>query len=180
MILMKFISEIEALEKKKNVAFKFIYQIRDPKSVISSFVKYKRRNSNWYKHIKEEKVPDLIYDEYRHLFDFTKLKNGLIVEYNELVNDFEETLRKIFMFLWPKRNVDTFQKSINRAKVFTDRNKRVKTKPTPFLGKTIGKVQGGDSDLENYFKKNYSELPTFSSPIFPNKLILPGNFMCFF
>jgi hypothetical protein len=157
----KLISEINHLKDTTKTDFKFVYQMRDPKSVISSLIKYKNRNPGWYKHVKEDDIPQFVYKEYFYLKEFKEsYHEGMIIDYEDLIHDFENTLMKIFRFLWPENNdlSRNYKDIIQRARQFTDRNKRMEYQPTPFLGKQPGAIKGGDSDLKEYFDKHYAQI----------------------
>jgi hypothetical protein len=157
----RFLSDIAQLNVEKKVVFKFVYQIRDPKSVISSFLKYKKRNPAWYRHIKEDDIPRFIYREFFYLKDFQKkYGQGIIVDYEDLILNFEKTLTAIFEFLWPEKSHPSqgYNEIVQRARQFTDRNKRMAQQATPFLGNQMGNVRGGDMGLQEFFEKHRSKI----------------------
>lgn len=157
----KFISELNHLKNENKTDFKFIYQMRDPKSVISSLIKYKKRNPDWYKHVKEDDIPQFVYREHSSLKEFIEnYHEGIIIDYEDLIHNFKNTLMKIFKFLWPENKVLSryYEDIIQRARQFTDRDKRMEYQSSPFLGKQPGTIKGGDSDLQKYFDKHHAEI----------------------
>lgn len=132
-----FLQNIAQMQKAYNVEFKYIYQIRDPQSVISSFIKYKRRNPNWHQHVAEEEVPELIYNELLHIYELAKEIPGIIVDYANLTSDFEGALKNIFKHIWPSRHNSEFKKYIYNARIFTSKDKRLNTNKDLFLGLSL-------------------------------------------
>jgi hypothetical protein len=85
---------------------------------------------------------------------------GLIVEYCDLVNDFQTTVRSLLCYL----EIDEFHQAnelrtefINLMATVTDREKR-KSEVTAFLGDRVGPTAYSDGEFGSYFLKHKIEI----------------------
>jgi len=146
-----FLQNISELEKKAMV--KFIYLIRDPKNAIISFLNYQKRNSSWNEHISHKKLPQHMKYMYDSLLRMAIERKGIIVEYEDMINDFHANAKKIFSFLWQdyedakNENID---KLIDLISKITARDKR-KPESTTFFGKKPTSDYDDDPEYKDFF-----------------------------
>jgi glycosyltransferase involved in cell wall biosynthesis len=139
-----FVDSIKKYEEKYNAEITFIYQIRDPIEVIRSFLGYQKRDNNWYSRFSiTSEVVDHIKRSFESLLIMAKLKNGYMVDYKYLSNNYMDTVTSIFDILWGKSDSSTLIAEFARDK--TERNKRIKVASSSFLKK---EKRPNDKDVE--------------------------------
>ena len=154
-----FLARIEQLEQL-GIQVQLVYLVRDPKSLMSSFMNYQKRNPAWYSTIIEAELPRLIQKTYAAISQANIRKPGVGLDYAELKADLAYALIGIYLALWSElsRNHEEAILQVSQlAEQHTNRQNRVKATGSPFLGKTEGAIQGGDVEHENFFNK-YQDL----------------------
>jgi len=151
-----FLQKVEALEANHLIQLQFVYLVRDPQAVLSSFLNYKQRDPDWYSWLPESDVAEFMRRAYETTLAFARLRKGIVIDYSDLRENPQETLVRIGNVLWPdesQSNLVTYaQAAIDR----TARDKR-QAKSTAFLGKTEGQVAGG-ADQHAAFFDRYSDV----------------------
>ena len=138
------------------VSIKYIFQIRDPLSIIDSFINYNKRNPDWGgTHAKDidAYLINLI-DTHKFIYDLYSQEGGLIVKYKNMMDNLPETLLNIYKFLWPesfKKNLKYLNDLSLKTGDFTQRGKFVKSE-NPFFGSKIGKTEGGSTENKLLFE----------------------------
>lgn len=144
-----FVERAKSLAAERNV--RFIYQVRDPKATLVSFLEYKRRNSSW-DHRALDEIPAHLRRIYESILDVSELIPGLAVDYDALSADVVSETERVLCFA---RGVDTVGVDIQRIQDKTSREKR-KSTGTSF----VGEKRSGEfiDDYEAYFAEHRNEL----------------------
>jgi hypothetical protein len=80
---------------------KIIYQVRDPRESITSFLRYKERNPAWNSQLTPEEVFPFMRQTYEALNECSAAFPGFILDYDALEADLPGALKRIFAWLWP-------------------------------------------------------------------------------
>lgn len=151
-----FLKRIKEVENN-DVNIKFIFHLRDPRASITSFIKYKSRNHNWYSGFDSKDVFYYMANTYKQIFKMYKSNNGIIIDYIDLKKNFNQTSKKIYSYLWPEYDEDYFEQIVKDAFEATSRNKRVSSS-SDFFGEKEGKIKGNPIEFNKLFKKYNSDL----------------------
>lgn len=113
-----------------------VYEVRDPKSSMLSFLAYQSRRSAWNDHIRPRHLPRYMRRIFQSIDELATAVPGAIVDYTEIFDDPETVIRRILRYLWGpdadvSSNVGNLAASMLRA---TGRGLRRKN-DSPFLGK---------------------------------------------
>ena len=149
---------ISELEKKASV--RILYQVRDPKSSMVSFLRYQERNPSWNPHISQEQLPQHMRRIYDSILRTALGHSGLVVDYAELISDFRTTTVRVLDYLWPGKTSAANgwgAELIDLMAVATARDKRI-AEGTPFLGGRPGPISGNDGDYEHFFSAYAEEV----------------------
>jgi hypothetical protein len=154
----RFLVKLTRVKKVKKV--KLVYQVRDPKAALVSFLQYQQRNPSWYASLNQDQLPKYLRQIYNSTLEVALSHPGLVINYNELVNNFQKVVGKLLDYLEldsidPNNELRTELIKLMAAK--TDREKR-KSEATKFLGDKSGPVSVSGSELESYFSKQKHEL----------------------
>lgn len=84
-----------------DTAAKIIYQVRDPRESIVSFLRYKERNPVWNAHLTQQAVFPFMRRTYEALDQCAAAFPGFILDYDALEADLPRALKRIFAWLWP-------------------------------------------------------------------------------
>lgn len=153
-----FLAKLNEIEKIKSV--KLIYQVRDPKATLLSFLQYKQRNPSWHAHLHRNQVPKYIRHTYNSILAVALMHPGFIVDYRDLVNNFQTVVGRLLDYLWSTeiRQRNEFRtKLINLMAAMTDREKR-KSESTAFLGGQPGPIIDSGGKLGSYFLRHNNEI----------------------
>lgn len=153
-----FRSNIAVLERQSNV--RVVYQVRDPRSAIVSHLRYQERDPKWHGGQTEGKVVEHYRKMYETILDACCLRRGLVVSYDELAASLEQTVVKVFEYLWkPLRMTDSVwsRELLDHIVSMTARDTR-KSEQTAFLGERPGSVSGGDSAYDHVFARYESDM----------------------
>jgi len=150
----KFIDRIKNLESEHKIEFTFFYQIRDPRSVFSSFINYQKRDPNWYADISPDDLPIFIMNSYQNILDMTHIRPGFIIDYPKLVDDPKKFLGYIYGLLWPSSDKHVLEAIADAALEMTDRSMRLNQSSKAFISTEIGKEKGGDLQHSEYFENH--------------------------
>jgi hypothetical protein len=136
-----FVSRLDAL-KALGCDVRMVYQVRDPRESITSFLRYKERNPDWFGHIAPERVPTYSRRIFEGLYACAQAYPGLVVQYYELRGDVRAVLTRLYTHLWsdPAAVTPDLLDAIAHA---TGRGQR--DKQTPFLGKQITQKEDIDA-----------------------------------
>ena len=154
-----FLQKIEHLESL-GIEVKLVYLVRDPKSLMTSFMNYQQRKPTWYKNIVGEKLIDFITNTYRCIGRVSKKRSGLMLDYSDTRTDMPQALLKIYKMLWSNLTKPQEECLLSISKLAlknTNREQRVTTTNSPFLGKQEGNIRGGEKKYQDFFI-NYEEL----------------------
>lgn len=135
---------------------KLVYLVRDPKSLMTSFMNYQKRKPSWYRSVVGEKLPQFIQQTYDCIAEVARQQPGVILDYSDSRTDLAYALVGIYLELWP--HLTGLQEELilqvsELAGKYTNRQKRVAATHSPFLGKVEGTIQGGSQDYEDFFKE---------------------------
>jgi hypothetical protein len=111
-----------------------IYQMREPRASIVSFLRYKERNPQWNARIAPEQVIPHMRRIFESLAACAAAYPGLIVDYEELERDMQGALKRIFAWLWPGKKPSSDPALLAEIVEATSRGKRG---ATPFLGPLV-------------------------------------------
>lgn len=147
----RFVARLKELNARGSA--RVIYQMRDPKESIVSFLRYKERNAAWNAHIPPEKVVPHMCRIFETLAATATAYPGLVIDYDELEHDIQGTLKRIFAWLWPGKQPSSDPKLLAEIAEATDRSKRG---ATPFLGAQIS--EGGSAQYAALFERHAADL----------------------
>ena len=154
-----FVHEIKNLEKSF-VRVNVIYQVRDPSSVILSWLRYQSRNPGFNAEINGQILADYMKKSYRSIYEMIQLKDGLVVDYLDIKNKQTEVLNSIYTMIWPKEQSDQtlLLDDINEKSIIaTSRSTRLKM-GSPFLGKKEGSGNDPEELFDDFFASNKHEI----------------------
>jgi len=152
----KFISHIKRFTNNGR-SVKVIYILREPKSVVSSWLSYKTRNPQWNFNKKNSEVVEYYLKNFNSMSEMSSQFPGPIIDFSNLINDLEPTLQSLYQYLWQKQKTEIDINIINSSINLTDRDKR-QSNNTKFLGKNIGKTKGSLPEHENLLFLNKEKL----------------------
>lgn len=137
-----FVGRLNAL-KALGCDVQMVYQVRDPRESMTSFLRYKERNPDWFSHITPERVPTYSRRIFEGLLACANAYPGLVVDYEELQGDVRVVLARLYAHLWsdPAAATPDLLEAIAHA---TGRGQRAQK--TPFLGKQTTQ----EADVESY------------------------------
>lgn len=127
-----FVAKLRGLNARGSI--RVIYQVREPRESIVSFLRYKERNPSWYSHLSPEQVFPHMRRTYESLAVCAAAYPGYIVDYETLEQDTHATLKRIFAWLWPGKKPTSDAALLDEIVEATRRGKRG---ATPFLGAQI-------------------------------------------
>ncbi|KXK48361.1 MAG: hypothetical protein H3C32_01960 [Anaerolineae bacterium] len=147
-----FIGKLRQLEATTTI--RMVYQVRDPRASLLSFLAYKARNPQWNRRIS----PDEVFPHMRRICDSiyrcATRYPGLIVDYQELEDSLESTLTRVFGFIWPdKRSVDPDM--LAEIATVTDRARRG---GTPFISDHINRPSDDPAETRELFKRHQNDV----------------------
>lgn len=148
-----FIQKVEHLERLK-IEIKLICLVRDPQSLITSFMNYQQRKPSWYKQMIGAKLVEFIINTYQCIEQVAKKRSPLIFDYANLKNNMPQVLQKIYRQLWTEvdeAKLEYLSQISDLATKYTARNKRIAQTDSPFLGKIEGSIKGGDGKYRDFF-----------------------------
>lgn len=147
----RFVARLKDLADRGSA--RVIYQMRDPKESIVSFLRYKERNTAWNAHIPPEKVIPHMRRIFETMAAAATAYPGLVIDYDDLEGDFQGTLKRIFTWLWPGKQPSSDPTLLAEIAEATDRSKRG---ATPFLG---AQVSAGDNpEYASLFERHAADL----------------------
>lgn len=145
------------LLKKRGVRIKPIYQVRNPRDAIFSFLKYKERDPEWVTHLEINDIPDYFLKQYKSIYRLMNMREGIVIDYNSLSSEFSNTLQKIFTYLWKDLNSNEqefLHKIVETSLEYTNRKKRAKDSNSKFLSKKPLDLIDEESHYAEFFKKH--------------------------
>jgi hypothetical protein len=151
-----FLQGIQCLQALE-IEAKLVYLVRDPKSLMTSFMNYQQRKPSWYKSIVGEALPQFIQQTYDCIAEVACQQPGVVLDYSNSRTDLAYTLVEIYLALWP--NLTRLQEELilqvsELAGKYTNRQKRLAATHSPFLGEVEGSVQGGSQDDKDFFEEH--------------------------
>jgi len=136
-----FLDRINQYERTTQISM--VYLVRDPLNSIRSFFAYQERNPSWNKNREGSEVMIHMQKIYQTIAELTDLYPGLIVDYQQLSDDFIPAMSRIISWLWPDRidcNSIEIEELVDALGRSTAREKRKnKNKGKLFLGDRDGK-----------------------------------------
>lgn len=136
--------------KEKGIKVHIIYQLRDPKAAIASFLSYKFRNPTWYNHIPANDTVTYFLKSYKAIYDLKKMQDGVVVDYASIKSNLADVLLKIynnFAVLQTNNNIA----AAKLAEKQTNRDKRQENSNAGFLGEKEGVAEENVKDKHAYF-----------------------------
>lgn len=150
---------VEALEREHGTQVRFVYQVRDPKAVFSSFINFQQRTPSWYRGVTQDKLPGFMENAYHMIDAFARLRPGVIVDYRPLKADPVGTLTGLYAHLWPDEDTDLLRQAATAAVEHTQREKRLATGgASGFLGQQEGPVKGEGLDDTAFFEQYTAQI----------------------
>jgi len=142
--------------------FRIIYHMREPRSSIVSFLQYKERNPQWYKHIAPSDAPMHFSRTYQAIYECLLKFPGLVLDYSGLREDLPQQLMDVYKLLWPnfyEENMDAEQARVLAIKAadITSREKRSQLS-SQFLGEKVGPINGSSGQFEELLSRKGSEI----------------------
>jgi Sulfotransferase family len=151
----RFLQGIQILQQS-GTSVKLVYLVRDPKSLISSFLNYQSRQPSWYAKMMPEQIPKFLYQTYEFIHKVMVHQPGYVLDYRDLKTDLAYQLVSIYLKLWSnlsRQQEDAILQVSELASKSTDRFRRMTQTGSPFLGETEGSIQGGDSQYNTVFDR---------------------------
>jgi len=151
-----FLTRVEALRKRGDT-IKILYQVRDPRSAITSFMNYQRRSGSWYRHMwGGDKLMRFQHRTWHALLETYKREPGMVIDYAAVRHDLPSTLRYIYGYLWP--DSPELVEMLQVSKQSAVKTARGKLRKSPFLGSTPGPVVGNPRKLNRFFTRQSRRL----------------------
>ena len=148
-----FLQKIAHLESL-GIKVKLVCLVREPKSLMTSFMNYQERQPSWYRDIKGEKLIDFITNTYQCIQQVVKERSLLLFDYAELKTNLPQVLDKIYRELWldlSKTKLRYLRTVSQLAPKYTDRQQRLWQTNSPFLGNKEGKIAGSNRKYYRFF-----------------------------
>lgn len=142
------------VEQEHGIHFHFVYQVRDPRSTISSFLNYQKRDPSWLRYINMDEVLPYHLRAYRTMLDFARLRSGFLVDYPPLKTNPTGMLTTLYQELWPDEDPELLREHASAAVAATRREKRQSEHTDKFLGATEGAISGGSAEYAELFEAN--------------------------
>lgn len=146
--------------ENKGTRFQFVYQIRDPKSSITSFINYQSRNPTWMKEITGIHLIQYMSQTYGALLDAATKRPGLIIDYSDIASNMAAAIDKVYQYIWPDatpQQLHYMQQVSHEAMKATSRENRSIT-ATPFLGSVAGPITGNNDEYSAFFNRYNVEI----------------------
>ena len=155
--LLQSLKSIEFL--KPNIKIRHIYVVRKPKDMIGSYLSYNKRNKLWGPLAgNPQQLFIAMRDSYRCLYEVSMKRPGLVIDYLDLQNDLEKTMKKIYFFLWPDANSGETELIDQVSRFAINATKREKRPSnTTFFGKEEG-TYSYENEYGKLFEKYAEEL----------------------
>ncbi len=148
-----FLDKIEHL-KSLGTEVKLVYLVREPKSLMTSFMNYQQRKPAWYRNLIGEKLVLFIEQTYEHIHHVSNQLPGLILDYGDTKTNLPQVLFTIYRQLWDNLNpleTELASQVSQLAIKYTDRQQRLKQTNSLFLGTEEGTIAGGDRSFPEFF-----------------------------
>lgn len=142
-----FVGQLNTLDTR------LIYQIRDPRAAIISFLRYKERNPGWNHKIPPDEVVAFMQESYETILAVASTHPGMVIDYAQLEGDTHATLRRVFTWLWPE-TPDAANDALLTAII--DATRRDTRAPTAFLGAKVSSAN--DDSYAAYFHAHQAEI----------------------
>jgi len=144
-----FLERIERLSQQCNVVF--LYQVRDPRETLTSFLEYKRRNPSW-DHRDPSDIPAHLRRIFESISEVVAHVGGGVIDYATLKTDFDETVRSVCAHLFNDSGLSSSDLSSMRHA--TSRNQ--KKANTTFIGSEESSEYV--EDYSRYFQRHEEEI----------------------
>jgi hypothetical protein len=152
----KFVENVKQYEEENRAKIKLIYQVRDPKTALASYINYQERDPSWH----SDQGDPFVYMKktYKALLSTARKLEGLVVDYSDLQTDLAGTLRSVYRFIWEGNEKMAPSELIETAIKLTARDKRFGGSSTPFLGEQTGDSYNYPRSLEPLFEEHTEEI----------------------
>jgi FkbM family methyltransferase len=147
----RFIENVGRFEQQNQSTVRFLYQVRDPKTALESYLNYQKRDPAWQTSVDHGDPFSYMERSYKTLLDTAKRRKGIIVDYSDLPTGMAEILRKIYLFLWDGDEEMVPPELIQAVVDLTARNKRLAVRKTAFFGDRPGDPFQYNRDLDEIF-----------------------------
>lgn len=151
-----FVHDLRALDRRG--AARVVYQVRDPQSSIISFLRYKERNPRWNSTVSADEAFAHTARIFETLADTAALYPGLVIDYADMVHNFDGAIGGVFDFLWPDEPRNGRDPELLRRIAEATARDRRKKAGTPFLAGEAGPVSGTRGEYEEQFAAHADEL----------------------
>lgn len=151
-----FLQRVKKLEKK-GVIIRFIYQTRDPKAALVSFMNYQKRAPDWYTDLKNNRLMQYMCKTYETLLKAAEHRKGIIVDYADITSNLESVLRHVYLNLFTNADEKFTNHICKTAENLTRREIRTQS-ATPFWGSIAGAEKGNSGQYVNFFENYGNEI----------------------
>ena len=152
------LSNLEEIERQEAETIKLVYQVRDPRSAINSYINYQKRDPEWHAHPDQMNPFHYMERSYKSLQELAEHRRGMIIDYGDLVENLTATLASIYRYLWPQHDEALLLNVAVAAQEFTDRKKRQQGFKTKFLAQRAGTVKGTEAQYAPLFRAHRDEV----------------------
>ena len=112
---------------------KVIYLLREPEAAVRSFLRYQRRQPNWYKDLGTQAVMDLYVQSFKSIKYLAKIRPGRLYDYHDQLES-AACLASTFSDLWGSEHEGLWLQVAEQAKRATNRDDRAPSS-ADFFGK---------------------------------------------
>ena len=150
------IKKIQALEGQ-GIEIKFVYLVRNPESLMCSFMNYQKRKPSWYAGLEGNELAAFIGKTYTFICEVAAIRKGIVLDYSDIKTNLSFTLLEIYLNLWNELSPlqeEGLMSISELAGTYTRRTSRVKTTKSPFLGPTEGPIIGSTEEYVEFFSKH--------------------------
>lgn len=153
-----FLARVDRLAQEDQMALDFVYLVRDPQAAFTSFLSYQKRDPTWYPTLTETALAHFMDNTYASLHEMATHREGLVVDYAELMNDMRTSVVGVYKRLWPGSDGRVLSAIATAAADSTARGRRVGAHKSPFLGEEPGPIRGGKQDYSPFFERYQREI----------------------
>ena len=138
-----------------------VYQVRDPRASLVSFLKYQARNPDWYPYVPRDAAGAHMRRTFESMAEVARRRPGLVVDYGDIVADLPGAMLRVYRALWPEPE-DTelvFLRRVAQAAVDATARDNRDQQGRSFLGQEAGPVrEDADGEYAGYFTEHENDV----------------------
>lgn len=140
-----FVEQITKAERQ-GLPVQLLVRLRDPEFTMRSILRYKMRDSGWYRFVSLEEVPKHVERSLRSILEVVKVHGGLLSRYEDHVKDPIQEISSLYGALWPDVPADRHKEIAGAVVSSVTRSRRTGT--GAFLPAETSEFSIGDDDVD--------------------------------